>query len=354
MLKTLFNKWYLVAAATVLTITGLGISSIPVTADAPAPVYTGNLVVGGQYTPGILGTEMDIMINGGPDLPGWCVNETVDIYVNQRYTADLYNYLDYFGESYPANVGSLPSAITTNTATGTTINWPAVAYIINNKAAGWNWYDVQKALWYFSDGDTTGLTANAQTMVSAAQTYLSAHNGVYIPGSGQLEPIICYALDSSPLQIIFYEYTVPTPPIVFNTQSLPGVTGGIQYSQTISASGGTGNFSWAIASGALPAGLALNGDVISGTPTAAGKADFNIGVKDDAGNTATQALSITVTAPVWDIVGNHICNVQDLITVGNDMGEHGAPGWVPEDVNQDGVVNVLDLIYIGNFIGQSW
>jgi hypothetical protein len=36
------------------------------------------------------------------------------------------------------------------------------------------------------------------------------------------------------------------------------------------------------------------------------------------------------------------------------MGEQGAPGWVPEDVNQDVVVNVLDLIYIGNFIGQSW
>jgi hypothetical protein len=32
-------------------------------------------------------------------------------------------------------------------------------------------------------------------------------------------------------------------------------------------------------------------------------------------------------------------------------GQTGAPGWIPEDVNKDGVINVLDMIKIGQ---QNW
>ena len=320
----------------------------------PDPVHTDNMVVGGQYNPGTQGTEMDIMINDGPALPGWCVNESVDIYVGTQYAADLYDYLDYFGESYPANINLLPSAITTNTYTNTMINWPAVAYILNNKAPGASSMDIQKAMWYFSDNDSSGLSANTQTMVDAAKAYLSANNGVYIPGPGQLEPMICYALGSSPLQIIFYEYTIPYPPIVINPTSLPGTTVNTAYSQSLSAVGGNGNYTWSITSGTLPAGLTLSGNAISGTPTAAGTFNFTIGVNDSAGNTNAQALSIVVSAPSWDINGDGVCNIYDLVLIGNCWGETGTPGWIPEDLNQDGVVNIYDLVMLGNHWGQTW
>jgi len=46
--------------------------------------------------------------------------------------------------------------------------------------------------------------------------------------------------------------------------------------------------------------------------------------------------------------------VSDLVAVGNCIGQYGSPGWIPEDVNRDGVVDVSDLVYIGNLVGQTW
>ena len=91
--------------------------------------------------------------------------------------------------------------------------------------------------------------------------------------------------------------TVNAATLVISTSSLPPVAVGAAYSQTLTATGGTGGNTWSLASGALPAGLTLaaNG-TISGTPTAAGTATFTVQVKDSSNTTATKDLSITVTA----------------------------------------------------------
>jgi hypothetical protein len=85
------------------------------------------------------------------------------------------------------------------------------------------------------------------------------------------------------------------------TTSLPGATVGTAYSQTLTASGGTGSLTWSITAGAPPASLSLNAatGTISGTPTRAGTANFTVMVTDSASpaGTATKALSIVVTAP---------------------------------------------------------
>ena len=52
------------------------------------------------------------------------------------------------------------------------------------------------------------------------------------------------------------------------------------YSATLSATGGSGAYTYSLMSGSLPAGLALNGNVISGTPTAAGPSTFTIRATD--------------------------------------------------------------------------
>ena len=87
-----------------------------------------------------------------------------------------------------------------------------------------------------------------------------------------------------------------TAPLTVTTTTLPGATVGTAYSATLAASGGSGTgYTWSY-TGSLPAGLALSdGGVISGTPTAAGAADFTAEVTDSADDTATAALSITVT-----------------------------------------------------------
>ena len=55
------------------------------------------------------------------------------------------------------------------------------------------------------------------------------------------------------------------------------------YSQTISASGGTGNYTFAVAAGSLPNGLTLGSNgVISGTPTKTGTFNFSVQANDAA------------------------------------------------------------------------
>ncbi len=72
---------------------------------------------------------------------------------------------------------------------------------------------------------------------------------------------------------------VAAVPIVTVTTAtpLPGATVGTPYSQSLAAAGGTGPYTWALASGSLPAGLSLSSaGVVSGTPTARGTFAFSV------------------------------------------------------------------------------
>jgi uncharacterized protein (TIGR03437 family) len=89
------------------------------------------------------------------------------------------------------------------------------------------------------------------------------------------------------------------------TITLPGGEVGLAYSQTLTATGGTGTYStWTVSSGSLPAGLTLNATTgaITGTPmTATGTPTptFSVTVKDSAGSTSPpESLSIAITAGV--------------------------------------------------------
>ncbi|NJD10606.1 MAG: hypothetical protein FIB01_09295, partial [Gemmatimonadetes bacterium] len=86
------------------------------------------------------------------------------------------------------------------------------------------------------------------------------------------------------------------PPVQVTTSALADGVVGAAYSQTLTASGGNGTYTWVLAagSGPLPVGLSLSSaGVISGTPTAAGTSSFTVEASS-AGLTASRALSITV------------------------------------------------------------
>ena len=81
--------------------------------------------------------------------------------------------------------------------------------------------------------------------------------------------------------------------------TLPTGYVGVNYSQTLAATGGSGTgYSWAVASGStLPAGLTLSAaGVLSGKPSAAGTPSFTVTVTDSAQNTASATFTITISA----------------------------------------------------------
>jgi hypothetical protein len=88
------------------------------------------------------------------------------------------------------------------------------------------------------------------------------------------------------------------PPLTVTTSSLPNGTAGTPYSQALAATGGTGGYTWSLASGSLPDGLTLSASgAIAGTPTTAvTNAGFTVQVRDSTGVTAAKALAITINA----------------------------------------------------------
>jgi Putative Ig domain len=93
-------------------------------------------------------------------------------------------------------------------------------------------------------------------------------------------------------------------PVQVTTSSLPGGQTGSAYSSTLSASGGTAPYTWAVVSKSLPPGLTLGSSgQISGTPSAVGTSSFTVKVTDSSSPTqnATAALSVSITGTVTPV-----------------------------------------------------
>jgi len=90
---------------------------------------------------------------------------------------------------------------------------------------------------------------------------------------------------------------VAAVPIVTVTTAtpLPEATVGTPYSQNLTAGGGTGPYSWALAGGSLPAGVSVTAaGGVTGTPTARGSFAFSVAVTDSANpsHSTTYAMSL--------------------------------------------------------------
>lgn len=100
------------------------------------------------------------------------------------------------------------------------------------------------------------------------------------------------------------------PPLVIETASLANGTATRPYSETITASGGSGSgYRWAIARGGLPGGLTLEPEgtpstTLSGTPRLDGEYRFTVSVTDADGATAEREfmVSVAVAPPILDII----------------------------------------------------
>jgi large repetitive protein len=100
-------------------------------------------------------------------------------------------------------------------------------------------------------------------------------------------------------------------PLSVVTTSLPNGSVGSLYSQTLAGGGGQPPYTWVLASGSLPLGLALaSSGVISGTPTASGTFHFTVQVTDAANRTATASLTLSTGVAALTITTSALPNGQ--------------------------------------------
>lgn len=107
------------------------------------------------------------------------------------------------------------------------------------------------------------------------------------------------AQDGNPWDVKEYTLSVRQPVSVtspFGPARLPSSEVGLRLAKTFTATGGSGAYTWALVSGALPGGVVLDATrgTIAGGPQVAGVFAFEVTATDSEGRVATSAASLTV------------------------------------------------------------
>jgi hypothetical protein len=105
------------------------------------------------------------------------------------------------------------------------------------------------------------------------------------------------AVNGSPFDTKTYTLNVRQAVSVKSPGTGPRAEVGIRLGKTFTATGCSGTCAWAVSSGALPAGVALDGTkgTLSGTPRAAGTFAFALTATDSEGRVATSNAALIVS-----------------------------------------------------------
>lgn len=195
--------------------------------------------------------------------------------------------------SMPARTGTMPFTLVVNGQLAFSItSLPdaavSVPYSTTASVAGGS----APYTWSIASGSLPpGLSLNSATgVISGAPTTAGGYGlGLKVTDS------------SNPQQTAkFFSGINVNPQLTITSTSLPDGVVGTSYSATLTASGGTGSYTWSISSGNLPDGINLDPGTgtLSGTPTSAGQANFTVQVTDTANppQNPTLPLSLNVTA----------------------------------------------------------
>jgi hypothetical protein len=107
--------------------------------------------------------------------------------------------------------------------------------------------------------------------------------------------------------------------------ALPNATVGVPYAQLLSTSGGYAPYRYSLV-GQLPTGLALTSDgLVAGTPVFENASSFEVDVADSRGGHTSQACSVTVSAPAFNLPS--VCPLPAAVT-GTAYNKTLPPGYV--------------------------
>ena len=187
------------------------------------------------------------------------------------------------------------TAINTNPPVWPTLTFPS-GFVGNAYSYAWDLYPAAPPTTYTVNSGSlpTGTTLNSPSADLGNVSGTPTGAGVY---SFTLLATNTYGTAVSPS----YSITISAPsngPVPVGQVLAGGVTG-TAYSETITADGGTGPYTFAVIGGALPTSTSLNTStgVISGTPTVAGTYNFTIQVTDANALTGSFAFRIIIASP---------------------------------------------------------
>ena len=114
-----------------------------------------------------------------------------------------------------------------------------------------------------------------------------------------------FAIEDENGDELFFNVTI-TPPasaIVVSPVSLPTLTAGAAFSQTLTSTGGASPYVYSLSGGLLPPGLSLSSaGVLSGAPTQRGGYSFQVRSQDDGGDFVNKGYTGTVENPSLALV----------------------------------------------------
>jgi large repetitive protein len=167
------------------------------------------------------------------------------------------------------------------------VQFSAISLISTNPRQG----SPASATWSVQSGTLPpGVTLSSAGVLSGTPTAEGSYTFVVraVGGGG--------AADTETETLVVRQPVAASSPFVGGAAA-PKAEVGVPFTASQSATGGSGTFTWSIASGALPAGLQLAPDgTVSGTPTAPGRVTFAIRVTDSEGRVATVNGTLVVAA----------------------------------------------------------
>ncbi|WP_274522623.1 putative Ig domain-containing protein [Pseudomonas sp. MF4836] len=239
--------------------------------------------------------------------------------------------------TYAISAGSLPAGLSLNTGTGVLSGTPSASGTFNltvtatdaNSATGSRAYSllinalappvagaVSAIVAANSSNNPITLNLSGGTATSVAVASAASHGTATASGTSiTYTPTAGYSGSdsftytatnaggtSSPATVTI---TVSPPTVTITPTTLPNGTQGTAYSQTVSASGGTAPYTYAISAGSLPAGLSLNTGtgVLSGTPSASGTFNLTVTATDANSATGSRAYSLLINALAPPVTG---------------------------------------------------
>ncbi|WP_349644919.1 putative Ig domain-containing protein [Bradyrhizobium sp. Leo170] len=222
--------------------------------------------------------------------------------------------------TFAVTSGSLPDGLTLNAASGAITGTPTrtISRLIFTVTVTDSAASTASATYQISIG--ADITLPAATVGVAYEPQRMSTDGQPTPISGSIPPgmtltqesAVRVILGGTPQQAGTYIFTflsgvrytlVVNPPANLTLSpaagALTGGTTGIAYSQTVTASGGTAPYTYAVTSGSLPSGLLLDPSTgkVSGTPTTASNSGFTITATDANRATGSAAYTLTISAP---------------------------------------------------------